>query len=121
MITKEDRIKMFANEIGYIADENLKKFAEKVLEDADDYFFTVPASSSGKYHPQFSLGESGLVRHTRVVAFFAKCIGESMMFNQHDIEFVFPDTNETLPYSDFLYLNDEYTVIVTVRGEIDND
>lgn len=86
MITKEDRLKMFANEIGYIADENLKKFAEKVIESADDYFFTVPASSSGKYHPQFSLGESGLVRHTRVVAFFAKCIGESMMFNQHDID-----------------------------------
>lgn len=86
MITKEDRLKMFANEIGYIADENLKKFAEKVIEGADDYFFTVPASSSGKYHPQFSLGESGLVRHTRVVAFFAKCIGESMMFNQHDID-----------------------------------
>lgn len=86
MITKEDRLKMFANEIGYIVDENLKKFAEKVIEGADDYFFTVPASSSGKYHPQFSLGESGLVRHTRVVAFFVKCIGESMMFNQHDID-----------------------------------
>ena len=28
MITKEDRIKMFANEIGYIADENLKKYKE---------------------------------------------------------------------------------------------
>lgn len=46
---------------------------------------------------------------------------EDIIFNQHDIEFVFPDTNETLPYSDFLYLNDEYTVIVTVRKEIIND
>jgi hypothetical protein len=46
---------------------------------------------------------------------------EDVIFNQHDIEFVFPETNETLPYSDFLYLNDEYTVIVTVRGETDND
>ena len=46
---------------------------------------------------------------------------EDIIFNQHDIEFVFPDTNETLPYSDFLYLNDEYTVIVTVREDIIND
>ena len=43
---------------------------------------------------------------------------EDIIFNQHDIEFVFPDTNETLPYSDFLYLNDEYTVIVVVKDDI---
>lgn len=46
---------------------------------------------------------------------------EDVIFNQRDIEFVFPDTNETLPYSDFLYFNDEYTVIVAVREEIIND
>lgn len=46
---------------------------------------------------------------------------EDIIFNQHNIEFVFPDTNETLPYSDFLYFNDEYTVIVAVREEIIND
>ena len=43
---------------------------------------------------------------------------EDVIFNQHDIEFVFPDTNETLPYSDFLYFNDEYAVIVTVRDDV---
>lgn len=43
---------------------------------------------------------------------------EDIIFNQHDIEFVFPDTNETLPYSDFLYLNDEYAVIVVVKDDI---
>lgn len=46
---------------------------------------------------------------------------EDVIFNQRDIEFVFPETNETLPYSDFLYLNDEYTVIVTVREDINNE
>lgn len=29
-----------------------------------EYFKTIPASSSGKYHPCTSLGEGGLVRHT---------------------------------------------------------
>ena len=36
-----------------------------MLINADDYFFKVPASSSGKYHPSFSLGDGGLVRHTK--------------------------------------------------------
>ena len=30
-----------------------------------EYFFEVPASSTGKYHPSFSLGEGGLLRHTK--------------------------------------------------------
>ena len=46
---------------------------------------------------------------------------EDVIFHQRDIEFVFPDTNETLPYSYFLYFNNEYTVTVTVREEIIND
>ena len=31
-----------------------------------NYFYKIPASSSGKYHPLFSLGEGGLVRHVKV-------------------------------------------------------
>ncbi len=31
-----------------------------------DYFYEVPASSTGKYHPSFSLGDGGLVRHVKV-------------------------------------------------------
>lgn len=32
------------------------------------YFWTIPASSSGKYHPSISLGDGGLVRHTTLAA-----------------------------------------------------
>ena len=35
-----------------------------------DYFFHVPASSTGKYHPSYSLGEGGLLRHTLAVVKF---------------------------------------------------
>lgn len=31
-----------------------------------DYFFSIPASSTGKYHPLFAQGDGGLVRHTKV-------------------------------------------------------
>lgn len=37
-----------------------------------EYFWTVPASSSGKYHPTFALGDGGLVRHTQMACEIAK-------------------------------------------------
>ena len=82
MMNKEDRVKLFANELNYIHDTKIREFAKRLIEDAPEYFFHVPASSSGKYHPQFDLGEGGLVRHTRCVAYFAKCFGVSHMLDQ---------------------------------------
>ena len=35
------------------------------VENLPDYFFRVAASSTGKYHPSYSLGDGGLVRHTK--------------------------------------------------------
>ena len=43
---------------------------------------------------------------------------EDVIFNQHDIEFVFFFFFETLPYSDFFFFNGEYAVIVTVRDDV---
>lgn len=84
MISREDRLKLFVNELNDITEENLRKFAEELIANADEYFFTVAASTSGKYHPQFDLGEGGLVRHTRCVAFFAQCEAISRMFTEHE-------------------------------------
>ena len=51
--------------------EDIKEFmVEKCIPTICEYFKTVPASSSGKYHPQISLGEGGLMRHTIAVARF---------------------------------------------------
>ena len=85
-MNREDKLKLFANEINYISNKNFKKFAEEIISNAEDYFFVVPASSSGKYHPQFDLGDGGLVRHTRCVAFYAKCIAESRMMTQEETD-----------------------------------
>lgn len=65
-----ERIKLFQRELSYIASKGVRTFCETLITDADDYFFTVPASSSGKYHPAFALGDGGLVRHTKAVAYF---------------------------------------------------
>ena len=84
MISREDKIKMFINEIDDIYDKDLKELAIELIANADDYFFTVPASSSGKYHPPFDLGCGGLVRHTRCVAFMAMSIAESQCMSTLD-------------------------------------
>lgn len=50
--------------IDEINDIDNRRFARYLLDRVPDYFFIVPASSSGKYHPQNDLGEGGLVRHS---------------------------------------------------------
>lgn len=47
-----------------ISEQDVKAFALALLDDIPDYFFSVPASSSGKYHPETDLGFGGLVRHS---------------------------------------------------------
>ena len=84
MIEKKDRVKLFINELNDITEEKIRKFAEILIENADDYFFEIAASTTGKYHPQFDLGVGGLVRHTRCVAFMAECEAKSRMFSEHD-------------------------------------
>ena len=83
-MNKENRLRLFENELNDIKETNIREFAKEALINADDYFFKVPASSSGKYHPSFSLGEGGLVRHTRCVVFFAESIAESFNMTPHD-------------------------------------
>ena len=65
-----ERIELFQRELSYITDNKLKEFAKILIVNADDYFFEVPASSSGKYHPDFARGNGGLVRHTKAVVYF---------------------------------------------------
>lgn len=60
-----NKTEIFSKEISYIKSDKYKKCANEVINLLPDYFFKVPASSTGKYHPSFSLGDGGLVRHTK--------------------------------------------------------
>lgn len=68
---------LFQKELSYIKNVHFKENAEILLELLPDYFFEIPASSTGKYHPSFSLGEKGLVRHTKVAIRIAHDILEN--------------------------------------------
>lgn len=81
-------IKLFEREINLIVDEDLRMAVKSYMDEATpDYFWTDGASSSGKYHPQFSQGVGGLIRHTKAVVMFAE---------------------ELLRMSSYAYMKDEY-------------
>jgi hypothetical protein len=60
-----DKVKAFEKELTYIKNPQIKLFAEKAIETLPDYFFEIPSSSTGKYHSNYALGESGLTRHVK--------------------------------------------------------
>lgn len=64
-MNKEQRVEVFAKELSWITNSELRNFAEHCLAEVPDYFFTIPASASGKHHPTYALGQGGLVRHTK--------------------------------------------------------
>ena len=81
-------IRLFERELNLIVCEDLRSAVREFLIDGTPaYFWTDGASSSGKYHPQFSQGVGGLVRHTKAVVMFAE---------------------ELLRMSSYSYMKDEY-------------
>ncbi len=68
--------------IRWIEDERIQEWVRDCLQRAPDYFWEVPASSSGKYHPEFSQGRGGLVRHTRAAVFIALQLFDLESFSQ---------------------------------------
>jgi hypothetical protein len=56
------------------------------LLQAPDYFWSIPASSTGKYHPKYALGEGGLVRHVKATIRIANELFNLEQFNFSDRE-----------------------------------
>lgn len=87
-------IKLFERELDLIQNEDLRMLTKAYLnERVPQYFWEIGASSSGKYHPSFSQGMGGLVRHTKAVVMFAE---------------------ELLRMSSYAYMKDEYKDYVIV-------
>ena len=62
-------IKIFKDEIDAIQDVELQDFLNYYFTcRTPEYFWTIPASKTGRYHPVFAQGEGGLVRHTKAAA-----------------------------------------------------
>ena len=64
---------IFRGELDLISNHKYRECTREILDElVPDYFYDVPASSTGKYHPWYSLGYGGLVRHTKAVVMFAE-------------------------------------------------
>ena len=78
-MTKAETI--FQKELNLIHDTIIKQFVIECFDKlCPDYFWTCPCSTTGKYHPQVSLGVGGLVRHTKLAVWWGiellKALGE---------------------------------------------
>lgn len=63
---------IFAKELGAIHNKELRQAVATFLDNrVPTYFYEVAASSTGKYHPWYSLGYGGLVRHTKAAVLIA--------------------------------------------------
>ena len=76
------KISAFKGSFQLINNLQVRKFAQWITRNAPDYFFEIPASSTGKYHPKYSLKDGGLVLHTLSTIIFANHLFPLYNFNQ---------------------------------------
>ncbi len=60
-----EKEEMFLEELSYISNDDYSEALLKIIEMLPDYWFHEAASSTGKYHPGYALGEGGLLRHSK--------------------------------------------------------
>lgn len=66
----EQQNNMVAPILATIVNEDIREFAKVLIEGLPPYIWEVGASSTGKYHPAYSLGVGGLMRHQIAVVRF---------------------------------------------------
>jgi 23S rRNA maturation-related 3'-5' exoribonuclease YhaM len=62
-----EKLACFKDELELIHNKVIQQFAYNAIVIMPDYFFTIPSSSTGKYHAKYELGEGGLLRHTKAM------------------------------------------------------
>ena len=86
-----DKIKEFETEIGYIKEDRIKKDACYLIEKLPEYFFSVPASSSGKYDG-FKMGEKKqihtIAEHPLISMEFVEKNKNNLSLNEHELDFL---------------------------------
>ena len=81
MSMTEERLGLVRQALDTIENKDIKEFAIVLLEDLPEYIWHVGASSTGKYHPTYSLGEMGLMRHQVAVVRFLNFFFELEQYN----------------------------------------
>lgn len=77
----EQQKKLVEPILSTIKNDDIREFATVLLDGLPDYIWHVGASSTGKYHPAYSLGEGGLMRHQIAVVRFLNFFFELEQYN----------------------------------------
>ena len=77
----EQQNNMIAPILATIVNEDIREFAKVLVEGLPSYIWDVGASSTGKYHPAYSLGAGGLMRHQIAVVRFLNYFFELEQYN----------------------------------------
>ncbi len=86
-----DREELFLDELGYIKDENYQEALLNIINMLPEYWLEEPASSTGKYHPEYALGKGGLLRHSKAAMRIGyellnnPCIGDKYTDREKDL------------------------------------
>lgn len=78
-----NKIKEFETEIRLIKNNDIKADLIDMINIIPDYFFEIPAASSGKYHPPFAQGKGGLLRHTKFAVRIAYDLLQTEMYSNN--------------------------------------
>ena len=73
-----NKVKYFEKEISYIKDSDKREDIKLLINLLPDYFFSIPASSTGKFHPKFASTKNGLVKHVKVAVRIAYDLFETV-------------------------------------------
>ena len=77
----EEKLNLVKPILDTFENEDIKEFAIVLLDNLPEYIWHVGASSTGKYHPAYSLGEGGLMRHQMAVVRFLNFFFELEQYN----------------------------------------
>ena len=77
-----ERLNIVQSVLNTFENDDIKDFAIVLLDNLPEYIWRVPASSTGKYHPAYSLGEGGLMRHQIAVVRFLNFFLELEQYNK---------------------------------------
>lgn len=79
---------MFEEELTLIKNDEIRETTARLLDGAPEYFWHVAASSSGKYHPAYALGEGGLARHVKAAVKFANHLFVISDFTEKEQDYI---------------------------------
>ena len=77
----DEQKKLVEPVLNTITNDDIREFATALVDDLPKYIWEVGASSTGKYHPEYSLGHGGLMRHQVAVVRFLNFFFELEQYN----------------------------------------